>query len=209
MDIKVIGNIYGMGVYCFKDKDGEIVYVGSGMMNDRLSNYKTQFANNKYKGTNKEVLQDLYNKGDLTFEVLHYSENNSEYINGSKEFKKAIQQSLEVLEQFYYNLYKDTCCNKITNIHKWSTSPSEDTTAKRSEINKGSNNPNSKYNEELVCNVLYLKNKGVKPRVIKDIIYQEFGIDISSHYIYCIGNTKWVHISPKYDAWMNKYIEVA
>lgn len=206
--VKTVGNIYGMGVYCFKDLEGIIKYVGSGMMNDRLQAHLSKLKNNKYKDTNKDILQELYNKDELKFEVLHYSENNSDYINGSKEYKKAVQLGLEVLEQFYYNLYKDTCCNKIGNIHKTSSSPTIEVTLRRRELNSGINNPSNIYSEELIRNILYLKDI-FNVRQIKEIIMKEFNINISNNYIYNIGNTKWVNIKPLYSKWMDKYIKVA
>lgn len=201
----VEGNIYGLGVYCFK-ANGKVLYVGSGMLNDRLQTHLYNLKRNLYEGTNKDILQRKYNLNVLEFKVLHFSENNSEYINGTSEKRDAIQQALEVLEQFYYNMYKDTVCNKISKIHKFSTSPNKEVSSKRHNANVGSNNPNVKFSEEIICNILYLKENGLKYKDIKEIMKNECNIDINTNYICCIGNTKWVHINPKKSDWMDKYI---
>jgi hypothetical protein len=155
---EVKGNIYGLGVYCFI-ADGKVLYVGSGMMNDRLQSHIYMLKRGKYEGTNKDILQRKYNVGELIFEVLHFSENNSTYLNGTDAERKAIQQSLETLEQFYYDLYKESCCNKISNIKKFSTSPSNKTSWKRREANRGSNNPNAKIDKTIIEWIAWFKEK--------------------------------------------------
>lgn len=197
-DVK--GNIYGLGVYCFKDIDGNVIYVGSGMLNDRLQSHLYSLKRGLYEGTNKDVIQRSYNLGNLTFEVLHYSTNNNTYINGTKQEKAAIQHSLETLEQFYYDLYKDTCCNKRTKITKWSTSPTLQTTLKRKRANMGSGNPNVKYDEDLIANIMYLKEQGLKPRQIVELL-EEHDINVRQGYISQIGITKWIHIKSVRPDW--------
>ncbi|MBC2579971.1 hypothetical protein [Clostridium sp. DJ247] len=202
---EVKGNIYGLGCYCFKYGD-TVAYVGSGMMNDRLQSHLYALKRGLYEGTNKDILQRKYNLGELSFEVLHFSENNSTYLNGTDEERKAIQESLEVLEQFYHDMYKDTVCNKMSKIKKWSTSPNIESTNKRKKANTGIKNPMAKYREEHICNVLYLKQYGFKNKEINKIMKIECGVDINTNYIYSVGNTKWVHIKGKYENWMDKYI---
>lgn len=197
-DVK--GNIYGLGVYCFKDLDENVIYVGSGMLNDRLQSHLYSLKRGLYEGTNKDIIQREYNLGNLTFEVLHYSANNNTYINGTKKEKAAIQQSLETLEQFYYDLYKDTCCNKRTKITKWSTSPTLQTTLKRKRANMGSSNPNVKYDEDLIANIMYLKEQGLKPRQIVELL-EEHDINVRQGYISQIGITKWIHIKSVRPDW--------
>lgn len=188
---KVEGNIYGLGVYCFKDVEGKVLYVGSGMMNDRLQTHLYNLKRGLYEDTNKKILQHTYNCENLSFEVLHFSENNSEYLNGTDNERMAIQESLETLEQFYYNLYKDTCCNKIKKITKWGSSPSLETTYKRKMANRGNKNPNCKYSEKMIAEILWLKMNGYKPKQI-----EEMYMDIKASYISNIGVTKWIHLDP-------------
>lgn len=191
---EVVGNIYGMGIYCFKCND-EVLYVGGGMINDRLQSHLFGMKRGKYEGTNKDILQRKYNIGELSFEVLHFSENNSTYINGTDKERKVIQQALEVLEQFYVNLYADSICNQVRKITKSSSSPNKLTTYKRRQANTGSKNPNVKYSEELISNILWMKLKGYKPRHIVKILEAQ-GIDINKSYISNVGITKWIYLEP-------------
>lgn len=189
---EVKGNIYGLGVYCLRD-DEQILYVGSGMMNDRLQSHLYMLKRGKYEGTNKDILQRKYNIGELSFEVLHFSENNPTYINGTDEQRKAIQQSLETLEQFYYNLYHETVCNKISKIRKFSTSPDSSTSWKRREANKGSNNPNAKLSETVIKWIAWFKENGYKPREIVKLLEQQ-GINVKNSYISRIKADRWIYI---------------
>lgn len=200
---EVIGSIYGMGVYCFKNLDGNILYVGSGMLNDRLQTHVYNLKRGLYEGTNKEILQKQYNLGNLSFEVLHFSENNTTYLNGTDKERKAIQDSLEVLEQFYYDLYKDTCCNVITKIHKRSTSPNKEVTLKRRMANAKGSNPNNRYDEELVANILYLKEQGLKPKKIVELLIKQ-DIDVNKGYISQLGINKWIGLESKCPEWYEK-----
>ncbi|NFK78275.1 endonuclease [Clostridium botulinum] len=161
--IKVQGNINGLGVYGFTNDTGKVLYVGSGMMNDRKQNHEYHLKKGNYKYNNKNILQEEYEKDDLTFKVLHFSINNSTYVNGTNEERQEIQESLEVLEQFYYNLYRDTCCNQIKKIHKWTTSPNKISTEKRRRANIGENNPhNTKLTKQDVKEIKLKLKKGVK-----------------------------------------------
>lgn len=197
---KVEGNIYGMGVYCFKDGEGNVIYVGSGMMNDRLQSHLYNLKRGLYSDTNKAPIQQVYNYGELTFEVLHFSQNNSIYLNGSDSEKVSIQKALETLEQFYVNLYKDTICNKMRNISKWSTSPSQETTQRRHNANTGCKNPNNRYDEKIIANILWLKNNKYKPKQIADH-YQGL---IRQNYISQIGIYKWIGLEPIKPDWLDE-----
>ncbi|MBK1809157.1 hypothetical protein JHL18_00650 [Clostridium sp. YIM B02505] len=195
----VKGNIYGLGVYALV-ANGKVLYVGSGMLNDRLQSHLYMLKRGKYEGTNKDILQKMYNIGELSFEVLHFSENNSTYLNGADEERLAVQQALEVLEQFYFDMYKDTCCNRITKITKHSTSPSAETTEKRRKANAGSKNPNCKNDEVLIANIIWLKDNGYENREIEELIN---GV-IKRNYISQIGKGKWSHIRPVRPDWFNE-----
>lgn len=193
---KVEGNINGMGIYCFKDINGKILYVGSGMMNDRLQTHLYNLKRGLYENSNKKVLQHTYNCGNLIFEVLHFSKNNTTYLNGTNEERKAIQESLEILEQFYVNLYKDTICNLHKKITKTSSSPNRLITYKRRKANLGSKNPNAKYNEKMIAEILWLKQNDYRPKEISKIIEDNYKIDIKKTYISSIGVQKWIHLEP-------------
>lgn len=196
---EVKGNIYGMGIYCFKDEEGIVRYVGSGMLNDRLQSHLYNLKRGLYEGTNKDILQRKYNLGLLIFEVLHYSENNSEYLHMTDKEKQSVQKALEVMEQMYVNLFRDSICNKMKHIKKTSSSPTEKTTIKRSLANQGSNNPHAKYDETMIANILWLKNNGYNSKQIEKI-YEDKGI--KSNYICCLGITKWIHLEAIKPDWI-------
>lgn len=199
---EVRGNIYGMGIYCLRDEN-IVYYVGSGQMNDRLSSHLYSCKRGLYEGTNKDIIQKIYNQGELIFEVLHLSENNNTYLNGTKEEREVIQQSLETLEQFYYEIYKESVCNKMSKISKWSTSPTPETTWKRRQANLGKNNPNAKYDETLISNILFLKEKGLKPKEIVEMLL-EHDINVRQGYISQIGVEKWIYLKSQKPDWYNE-----
>ena len=203
---EVKGNIYGLGVYCFKDLEGKVLYVGSGMMNDRLQTHLYNLKRGKYEDTNKVILQRTYNMGNLIFEVIHFSENNCEYINGTDKERMAIQRGLEVLEQFYVDLYKDTICNCVKKIRKFSTSPNKEVSKKRKQANLGNKNPNNKYSKELMAEILWLKENDYKCKEIEDIIKNQYNTDIKSGYIWHIGIDKWIGLESKEPKWISDYI---
>lgn len=197
MSIEIKGNIYGMGCYSFKDNTGKVLYIGSGMMNDRLQNHEYYLKRGLYENTNKKVLQQEFEKDNLIFEVLHFSENNSEYLNGTDSERMAIQEALEVLEQFYYNMYKDTCCNKIKRIRKTSSSPNKMTTYKRKQANMGSNNPNCYVlTEETASEILWLKqNTKMKNKEIADIY------KCRANLISRVGKDRWLSVNKIKPSW--------
>ncbi|WP_409069893.1 nuclease [Clostridium sp. FAM 1755] len=159
--MKVQGNIYGMGVYGFTDHTDKILYVGSGMMNDRKQNHEYNLKRENYKNNNKKILQEEYKKDNLTFKVLHFSIDNSTYLNATDKEKREIQKILEEKEQFYYNLHKDTCCNQIKKIHKWTTSPNIKSTQKRRKANAGTRNPNNKYDIDTILEIKQMIEMGL------------------------------------------------
>lgn len=199
----VEGNIYGLGVYCFKNAEGKVLYVGSGMINDRLQSHLYNLKRGLYEDTNKSILQKTYNVGLLSFEVLHFSENNSEYLHMSDEEKQAVQKALEVLEQMYVNLYKDTICNKFRHITKWSTSPTVETTLRRREANVGANNPNCGHDPELVANILWFKEQGFKPKKIVEMLL-EHDIEVTNRYISTLGVKRWIYLQGKKPDWFDE-----
>lgn len=197
----VKNNVQVAGVYVMKDIDGTIRYVGSGIScADRLSSHLYYLKRNLYAGTNKQVLQDIYDRGELTFEVIKVSASNKDVTNMDSKQKEALQEALAVLEQFYYNVNKVHVCNKMTKIKKWSTSPTKETTELRRRKNTGVNNPNIKYDEELISNIVYLKDKGLKPREIVELLTEQ-DIDVHGGYISQIGVYKWINLEGKCPEW--------
>lgn len=205
--MNVKGNIYVAGVYAMKDAEGVIRYIGSGInCNDRLSSHLYFLKRNLYAGTNKQILQEIYDRGELTFEVVKISESNNEVANMTSEQKKALQEALGVVEEFYIGLY-DTVCNKMMKVTKWSTSPSEETTEKRRIANTGVNNPHCKYDETLISNILWLKERGFKPKEIVEMLL-DHDIDVNKSYISSLGVTKWIYLESKKPTWYNFESEV-
>ncbi len=198
---EVKGNIYGLGIYGLKAND-KMLYIGSGQMNDRMSSHLYFLKRDLYKDTNKEILQDYYNMGELEFEVLHFSEHNSEYENMSVQQKESLQEALGTLEQLYINLYKDTICNKQKTVKKHSSNKNKSTTFRRRRANMGANNPNRKYDENLIAEILWLKENGYKPKQV-EIMLEKKGVDISNTYISALGVKKWIHLEPKKPNWIN------
>lgn len=196
----VTGNIYGLGIYCIK-ANGKVLYVGSGMMNDRLSSHLYYLKRDRYKDTNKEILQVYYDMGELEFEVLHFSEHNAEYETMSIMKKENLQEALGTLEEFYMNLYKDTICNKQKTVKKHSSNKNATSTYLRRRANLGGNNPNSKYGEILIAEILWLKENGYKPKQI-ELLLEKQGVDISNAYISALGVQKWIHLDSKKPSWI-------
>lgn len=197
----VVGDIYVAGVYAMKDAEGIVKYIGSGLnCNDRLSSHLYFLNRNLYSGTNKQELQDIYDRGELTFEIIKISESNSEVFNMTSEKKKALQEALSVLESFYIELYKDTICNKQKSVKKHSSNRDELSTLKRRKANIGTKNPNCKNDVLLIANIIWLKNNGYENREIEALIN---GV-IKKEYISQLGKGKWNHIKPVKPEWIDK-----
>lgn len=195
--MKVVGNIQVAGIYVMKDADGIVRYVGSGIScADRLSSHLYFLKRNLYTGTNKQILQDIYDREELTFEIIKISASNNDVATMSSSEKICLQKALSVLEEFYIGMYKDTISNSQMKVTKFSTSPTKITTELRRNKNKGSKNPNNKVSEKLVSEILYLKNAGLKPKAIVELLESQ-GIEVSSGYISPLGVTRWIHMEPK------------
>lgn len=193
----VIGNIQGLGIYCFK-ANGKVLYVGSGMMNDRLTNHLYHLKRNKYVGTNKAILQKYYDMEELEFEVLHFSKHNKEYLDFNIAQKEDLFEVLSTLEKLYIDMYKDTICNKQLRVSCHSSNRNRSSTLRRRKANLGERNPNKKYSEELVENILWLKeNTDLRNREIADLILDKLAIEISPMYVANLGETRWIQIQAK------------
>lgn len=193
------GNIYCAGVYAFKTKDSdEIIYVGSALeINNAFSRHLHNLKNNKYASTNKLELQEEYNNNNLVFCVIKKSVFSKRLKYMSKEDKINIQKELSVLEQFYINLYKDTVCNKQKTVHKRLSSVTKKENRRRSQVKKGENNCNCKYKEEMIANIIYLKENNYKRKDIKKLIDKNYGVDINEDYISRFGKDRWVDVKAK------------
>jgi|GEM_PF-1224642 len=206
--MEIIGDIYCAGIYGMRCRNSNnYLYIGSSIeINDALSRHLYFLKRGLYEDTNKTILQFKYDYDDLVFEVIKTS--CFDKVNEMNQTEKDnLQKELSVLEKFYINLYKKTVCNSQKSVTKHSSNRDEFTTVKRQNANKGELNPNVKYTEEQVCNILYFKENGFKAKEIKEIMNNEFYININVPYISSIGNTKWIHISPKYADWMDVYIK--
>lgn len=192
--MKVIGDIYCAGVYQMTTKSGVILYVGSAIeVNDALSRHLYSLKRGYHMNTNKRPLQEAYDREDIIFSIIHTSAHSDEVRNMTIEQKEDLQKALGVLEQFNIQLNKETVCNKMSKVSKWSTSPSFETTLKRRQANTGINNPHCKYDEELVQNIIWLKDNGYNAKEIIEILLEQ-DIKMSKNYVYLIGKTKWKHL---------------
>jgi hypothetical protein len=83
--INVVGNIYVAGVYALKDVNGVVKYIGSGVnCNDRLSSHLYFLKRNGYHNSNKQEIQNIYDRGELTFEIIKTSSSNGDVANIDK-----------------------------------------------------------------------------------------------------------------------------
>jgi len=192
MEIK--GDIYCAGVYGMREKGSDkYLYIGSGLeINDCLSRHLYFLKRGLYADKKKAILQEKYDLQELVFEVIKES-CHTKISEMSKEEKENLNKALSVLEQFYIEMYKDSVCNTQKVVNRTSSNRDELSTIKRKRANIGSNNPNSRYNEMVISNILWLKMNGYKAKEIEEM-YKDIGIRGS--YIYLIGAYKWIHLKP-------------
>ncbi|KNY26344.1 hypothetical protein [Pseudobacteroides cellulosolvens] len=190
--MKVVGNIYCAGVYGMRLKGSqEYIYVGSAIeINDALSRHNYYLKRGLYNNTNKQILQYYFDLEELIFEVIHESEHKKVKEMSFQE-KENLHKALSVLEKFYIEMYRSSCCNTQNEVSKHSSNKDMSTTIKRQKVNSGSNNPNSKYKNKIIAEILWLKINGYKPKQIA-----EFYKDVNKGYISQIGITKWIHLEP-------------
>lgn len=194
------------GVYEMATKAGVILYNGSAIeVGDALSRHLYNLKRGYYMNTNKRPLQEAFDRYDLVFYVIHKSAYNDEVRNMTTQQKEDLQKALGVIEQFNIELNKATVCNKIMKVTKSSSSPSNKTSWKRHTVNRGSKNPNNKHDTEVIANILYLKEQGLKPRQIIELLL-EHDINIKNSYISRIGVDRWIYIQSVKPVW---YMEVA
>ena len=191
--MNVIGTINCAGVYVLKDMaTGEIKYIGSSVeCNDALSRHLHYLKRGQYKDTNKALLQEIYDRETLVFEVLHRSEESEVVKNMSAIDKENLQIALSTLENFYIDLYKDTIVNSQMSVKKHSSNKNSLSTFLRRRSNTGKLNPNNKYSETVISEILWLKLNGYNTNEIS-----EFYKDVSKTYIPSIGVSKWIFLEP-------------
>ena len=186
--------IYTAGVYGLRVEDSEdYLYIGSGIrINESLGRHTYFLKRGLYADTNKAILQEKYDLGVLEFVVIKESEHKDMIKDMTVEQKESLQEVLSVLELFYINLYKKTICNSQTTVKKHSSNRDEFSTIKRRLANQGVLNPNHKFEEELVANILWLKLNGYTTKEI-----QAFYEDMSDINIQRFGVIRWTHLEAK------------
>lgn len=202
--IEVKGNIYIAGVYAFRDKlNGKYLYIGSSVeVNDAFSRHKHYLKNGEYTNSNKKVLQDEYNKGNLMFEVIHTSTHKRVW-RMSKNEKFYLQLALGVLEKFYIRLLEEQVCNTQRSVTKHSSNRDANSTNKRRLVNLGEKNPNCKYDRKMIEEIIWLKNNTkCTLEQIQELIKQQYKITISTKYLYQIGIWKWRWVEGNYPEWL-------
>ena len=204
MEIKC--NVHVAGVYTMSTKLGKVLYVGSSVeIGNALSRHLYNLKRGKYTETNKKALQLAYDREDLVFEVIHESAHNSDVNSMTVAQKEDLQKALGVLEEMYIDLYKSTICNVQRKVTKSSSAGDENTLERRRAANIGSNNPNAQHDEELVANILYFKELGLKPREIVELLL-EHDIEVDNRYISRLGITRWITLKAKSPEWYSENI---
>ncbi|WP_194190365.1 hypothetical protein [Clostridium chrysemydis] len=201
--MKVHGTVNKAGVYAmFITKDNgekEYLYVGSAIeVNDALSRHIYYLKRGKYAFNNKAILQKYYDLEMLEFEIIKESEMNYKLSEMSSREKETVQKSLSILEKMYIDLFKDTICNKHMKVTKRSSNRNSTTVLKRRKVNLGTKNPNSKYSQDLVEEILWFKeNTSLSNYKIAGLVNEQLGYNMHKNYVYNLGLTKWITVSPK------------
>lgn len=186
--MQVKGNIYTAGVYYMKAIDtGKVLYVGSAGMsehiNNALSRHLYYLKRGLYTTTNKVILQREYDNYNLMFEVM-------------LNYDSISDEKLSDVEQAHIKLNKNTICNCQQSVTRHSSNKNKLSTYKRQLANRNSNNPNNKYDENLIAEILWLKLHNYKPKQIINL-YKDNNEELpSSQYISMIGISKWIYLEP-------------
>lgn len=198
--MEVKGDIYCAGVYGIRRKSSEnYLYIGSSIeVNDALSRHVYNLKRGLYANGNKNILQKYYDMEELVFEVIKTS-CFTKIKNMTFEQKESLQKELSVLEEFYINLYKNTCCNAQRSVKQHSSNHDEWSTYRRSIANRGKQNPRVKYDEKMIANILWLKENGFSPKQIEQM-YRHKGI--KDTYISILGVYRWIYLKPQKPDWI-------
>ncbi|MBW9169752.1 hypothetical protein K2F43_00865 [Clostridium estertheticum] len=202
--MKIVGNIYTYGVYGVQTTEGEMIYVGSGEINCCLGRHLHFLKRGLYATTNKAEMQRLYDMDCLEFHVIHESEQKNVYKTFTIEQRNQLDKAMSVLEQFYIEMYRDTICNSHNTVKRHSSNHDANTTEKRRLVNTGELNPMNKYSEELISNILWLKESGYMPIDIMKLINKQVDITMSKEYIKIIGVQKWIYAEAKKPSWIDE-----
>lgn len=201
--MKTVGDIYTYGVYGIQTTEGKMVYVGSGEINACMGRHLHFLKRGLYKDTNKAAMQKLYDLGVLEFIVIHESEQKDNYKTFTIAQREQLDEAMSVLEQLYISIYRDTICNSHNTVKRHSSNHDASTTDKRRKANTGELNPMNKYSEELISNILWLKENGYKPQdILEMLIEHEVDNNISKEYMSALGREKWIHLESKRPLWI-------
>ncbi|MDF2820201.1 MAG: hypothetical protein K0R15_642 [Clostridiales bacterium] len=197
MEIVGENSIYNAGVYQFETKlEGKVLYVGSAIDigNSCLSRHLYNLRRGLYMENNKRPIQEAWDRDDLCMRVIFVSASTNDVKDMTTEEKESLQIALSLIEEVNINLNRLTVCNSHFKVSKHSSNKKDDTTSSlRHDINLGSLNPNVKYDETIIANILYLKEQGLKPKQIIELLLQQ-DIDVNTGYISQLGVFKWCHL---------------
>lgn len=172
------GNIYVSGVYGIytKSKNGrrEYLYIGSSKeCNDAKSRHQSLMRNEKYANGKKQFLQECWDSDvELYFGVIEEVTNYEDRVEA---------------EQYYIDKYSDCIVNGQDKAQVRNTPVTVEEHRRRSEANRGENNPNSRLTKKQVWEIRYLyDNTDMKQYEIAKM-YKISTMHVSN----IINNRKW------------------
>lgn len=174
------------GVYSLETLEGKILYIGSSkLLSNALSRHVYYLKRGLYASTNKSVLQQAYESNNLAFNIIKYCEPND--------------YELASIEQQHIKLNADSICNYEITVKRHSSNRDKLTAYRRRLNSRGANNPNAKYDEQVISEILWLKiNTSMRPAEIAK------HYDLSNMYISAIGTQKWIYTQPRIPEWYLK-----
>lgn len=159
--LRVEGNIYVSGVYGIytKARNGrrEYLYIGSAKeCNDAKSRHQSMLRYGRYGNTKKQFLQECWNANvELYFCV----------IEEVTEYEARVEA-----EQYYIDKYREEIVNGYDKAKVRNTIVTEEEHIRRSEANRGENNPNCRLRKKQVKEIRYLyDNTEMKQHEIADM----------------------------------------
>lgn len=163
------------GIYGLIDKENDYIYLGqSADISRRWSNHGSYLKKNEHRY--KEI-QNAYNKGVLGWTIL----------------EECLEEELADREDWWF---KNAPKMGYIVVNKQKFGKKEHRVKDTSLMQKaqtGSNNPNCRYDEELIQNVIWMKDNGYSAKEIIEILL-EHDIEMNKNYVYLIGKTKWKHL---------------
>lgn len=175
----------GSGIYCLVDlKTETIIFIGATLkFSGALSSLKHSLKNNKFLGTRRNIIQEAYNNKKLMFYVI-------------EQIPKENVDLMQVNYEMYVALNKNTVCNYFKRTTMFSSNGNPDTHDKRHKNALGANNPNCKFSEEKVTEILWLKEHTNLSFTKIAEMYDTTQPNVSR-----IGVSAWLHLSPKKPKW--------